>query len=62
MSLLDFLSAMEQLKRLGLDPLDAASPETVAEAKDNVVRPDDVSEGAAALTDAYFEHLRKADR
>jgi hypothetical protein len=62
MGLLDFLSAMEQLKRLGLDPLDAALPETAAEAKDNVVRPDDVSEGAAALTDAYFEHLRKADR
>jgi len=62
MGLLDFLTALEQLKRMAADALDPGSPETARPPKDNAVRQEEVGEGAATLADDYFEQLRKADR
>ena len=62
MGLLDFLTALEQLKRMAADAPDPGSPETARPPKDNPVRQEEVGEGAATLADDYFDELRKADR
>ncbi|MFB3891542.1 MAG: hypothetical protein ACE15C_05905 [Phycisphaerae bacterium] len=62
MSLLDFLAALEKIKTdvLG-EKLDTA-PLAANRSADRVVRQEGVPDDAAALTDAYFGQLRKADK
>ena len=60
MSLLDFMAALERAKALPEPGPAAAKP--VDHPEDHVVRQESVSDDEAALTQSYFDLLRKADR
>jgi len=61
MGLLDFLAALEQLKAAPSAKPDA-TPLATSHSEDRVVRHEPLGDAAAALIEAYFGRLRKADR
>jgi len=61
MGLLDFMAALEKLKSEPAVKPDT-SPLAAGRSPDRVIRQESLSDDAAALTQDYFEQLRKADR
>ena len=61
MSALEFLAALDALRKMPLGP-EVASPAVSAKAEDVVVRQESLPPDAATLAESYFSQLRKADR
>lgn len=61
MSALEFLAALDALRKKPLGP-DVASPAVSVKAEDAVVRQESLPPDAATLAESYFSQLRKADR